>query len=84
MATIQEQLDSFNRFVAERTTTEVDEYTIDQLYDLWRINNPTDAEHAENVAAVKASLEDLANGERGRPASEVSDDIRKELGLSKQ
>ena len=44
--------------------------TIDELYDQWRIENPSDTELTENVAAVKASLRDLHDGDRSIPHDE--------------
>jgi hypothetical protein len=57
---------------------------MDELYDLWRRQNPDPAEYSENVTAVNAAIEDYKNGDRGRPAGEVSREQRQALGLTDQ
>jgi hypothetical protein len=52
--------------------------------DEWRLRNPTDLEHAENVAAVLAAIEDFKNGDRGRPAGELSRELRESQRTSKE
>ena len=52
---------------------------MDELYDLWRRQNPDPDEDAENVAAVNAAIQDYENGDRGRPAGELSRKLREEL-----
>ena len=81
MATIEEQLASFQRFVAEQLAAGTEKSTIDELYDQWRVENPTDSELDENVAAVKASLQDLHNGDRGMPHDEHMRDLRQHYDL---
>ena len=58
------------------------EPSLDELFDLWRIENPSDANYAENVAAIAGAIEDFRNGDRGRPAGELSRELRNELGIA--
>lgn len=53
--------------------------TLDEVWSLWRIENPTDDEHTENVASVNAAVDDYKNGDRGRPAGELTQELRKQL-----
>ncbi len=77
MAISQYELDSFNQFAAGKMTDP--NITLDEVWHLWRIENPTDDEHAENVAAVNAAIDDYKNGDRGRPAGELTQELRKRL-----
>jgi hypothetical protein len=58
------------------------ELKLPELFDLWMLQNPTDVDYAENVAAINASINDFMNGERGTPAGEHSRELREEFGFS--
>lgn len=79
--TIQEQIESFYRFATEQAVNEEADMTIDEIFGIWRMANPTPEEFAENVAAIQASIDNMKNGEKGRDASEVIEEIRKRLNL---
>ena len=53
MATIEQELDSFTEFARERISDGGDTTSLDELFDLWRSENPPDELRAENE-----SLED--------------------------
>ena len=55
---------------------------LDELFDLWRHENPSAELYSENVAAIAASIEDFKRGERGTPAGEHSAELRREFGLA--
>jgi hypothetical protein len=76
----QQQIDSFHRFATERIRRGSD-LTIDELYDLWRLEHPTSQELDENVRAVQAALDDFESGDRGVPLEEAIREIRKEHHL---
>ena len=82
MTTTEQELNSFTRFAKQRLSTcgEAD-LSLDELFDLWRAENPSDERYAENVAAVRAAINDFKNGDRGTPAGEHSDQIRREFGI---
>jgi len=80
--TTKEQLQSFNDFVAQRSATGSAELKLPDLFDLWVFETMGDAEYAENVAAVNASINDFLNGERGTPAGQHSEKLRQEFGIS--
>ena len=75
MAT-QEQIDSFHRFASEQIADAGAEKTVDELYDQWRFKNMTPDEHAEDIAAIQASIDDMNRGETGRDASEIERELR--------
>ena len=81
MATTTQDLASFTQFAKKRLEAGDTEPSLDELFDLWRIENPSDAEYAENLAAVAGAIEDFRAGDRGRPAGELGRELRKELGI---
>ena len=57
---------------------------MDDLFDQWRHENPSDSQLDENVAAIAASIKDFRRGERGTIAGEHSAELRRQFGLSDQ
>lgn len=56
--------------------------TPEQALAVWRRQRPIPPELVESVAAVQQALDDISRGDRGRPAEEVSAEIRQRLGLA--
>lgn len=75
MPTTAQELDTFTALAGERLPN-AGELSLDELCDLWRAENPSDEQHAENVAAVSAAIPDFQDGDRGTPAGEHSDQLR--------
>lgn len=84
MTTTAQELESFTQFAKRRLAGEEPEPSLDELFDLWRMENPTDENHAENVAALAAAIEDFRNGDRGQRAGELTRELRRELGVPQQ
>ena len=84
MATTEQELESFTRFAKARLRAGDQEPSLDELFDLWRAENPSDTDYAENVAALTGAINDFRQGDRGRPAGELSRELRKELGFSEE
>lgn len=82
MATTEQELDSFTSYARQRIDSGQRDLTIDELFDQWRAENPSDEQYAENVAAINASIQDFKNGERGTIAGEHSTQLRREFGLT--
>lgn len=82
MATTEQDLRDFNRFVQQRLGTGDAEASLDELFDLWRQENPSDELQAENLAAIAASIDDFKRGERGTPAGSHSEELRREFRLA--
>jgi len=80
MPSIKEELHSFTEFARQRV--DMADATLDELFDLWRAENPSDELRAENVAAVRVAIQEFRNGDRGRPAGELSRELRQRHGLS--
>jgi hypothetical protein len=82
MATTGEELDRFSTFVRQRIGTGGANLSLDDLFDLWRTENPPESLYAENVAAVNAAIADFRNGDRGTPAGEHSAQLRTQFGIA--
>jgi hypothetical protein len=82
MSTAEQELASFTSYARQKIDSGARNLTIDELFDQWRMENPSDEAHAENVAAIQASINDFRVGERGTIAGEHSSQLRREFGLS--
>jgi hypothetical protein len=78
----QTELESFTRYAQERIGRGNHEFSLDELFDSWRLENPSEEARREDVAAVAAAIEDFRKGDRGLPAGELSSELRRKLGLS--
>ena len=81
MAT-QEEIHDFTRFALDQINSTGSELSMDELYDMWRLENPDPNVCADDVAAINGAIEDYKNGDRGRVAGELSRELRKELGIA--
>lgn len=79
---IERDLERFTQFVQVQLETGADDASLDELFDRWRRENPSQELYRENVSAIAASIDDFARGARGTPASQDSTDLRREFGLS--
>ena len=79
-AIIHQQIDCFKAWVSERLQNDTMVRTLDDLFDEWRIEHPTDEEVAQSVASLRRAL-DQAEGGEGRPATEFMRDFRERHNL---
>lgn len=75
------ELDRFHDFAVSLISAANAEVTWLQLFELWRIENPSAAEYAENVAAISESLEAMDAGLM-RAFSDFDADFRKRHGIT--
>jgi len=80
MSTTAQELESFTEFAKKRLGSREPEPSLEELFDLWRLENPSDTDYAENLAALSGAIEDFKSGDRGRPAGEISRELRAKLG----
>lgn len=80
MATVEQELASFTSYARQTIDSGQGNLSIDELFDQWRVENPSDEQYAENLAAIQASIRDFKNGERGTIAGEHSAQLRREFG----
>ncbi|MGE3642071.1 MAG: hypothetical protein AB7G28_26240 [Pirellulales bacterium] len=78
MSSVESDLNSFNQFALRQIHAGK---SLDELFDQWRAENPSNDLYAENVAAINASVADFKNGERGTIAGQHSAELRREFGL---
>src|SRR5262245_60913334 len=72
MTTTEQQLESFMQFVRARAGAGDAGASLDELFDLWRHENPSDEEYGQYVGAIAASIADFQRGQRGTIAGEHS------------
>jgi hypothetical protein len=82
MSTTEQELVSFNSYVQRIISSGQRDLSIDELFDQWRAENPSDEAYAENLAAINASIRDFKNGERGTLSGEHSAQLRREFGAT--
>lgn len=78
MPVTSDELNEFHRFAVARIAAAGAE-CLQELLTLWEANRAGSQVHAENVAAVQAAIRDMQNGDRGRPAAAISQELRSEL-----
>lgn len=78
MAT-RDEINSFASFAFGRLDDGNTDLSMDELYDMWRRENPDPAAFAENAAAVQAAIDDFNRGDRGGPAGELSRNLRRTI-----
>jgi len=84
MSTAEQDIANFTSYAFQQIKAGGHNLTIDELFDQWRIENPSDGQYAENVAAIKASINDFKAGERGTIAGEHSAELRHRFGAAGQ
>jgi uncharacterized membrane protein len=78
MAITSDDLKAFHDFAVAKLANRGAE-SLQELIDLWEMEHPLPALHQQNVAAVRAAIRDMENGDAGRPASVLLDELRAEL-----
>ncbi len=79
MSIVHEELAGFHRF-AEDKLRRGEAQSLEELFELWRIEHPTDDEEADVHEAIREGLKDIEAG-RYRPAEEVFAEIRAKYGF---
>jgi hypothetical protein len=76
MSTAEQDIANFANFALQKIESGQRDATIDELFDQWRLENPSADQYAENVAAIQVSINDFKAGERGTAAGEHSAELR--------
>jgi hypothetical protein len=71
-------LNDFHRF-AEAMLSERQAESLHELVDIWEVERVSPENRAADVAAVRSALRDMENGDVGRPAQIVINELRKEI-----
>lgn len=78
MAVTQSDLQAFHQFAQ----VQLDGGAVETLHELvndWELQRRTEGERTQDIAAVRAALSDMQQGDAGRPAGEISRELRDEL-----
>jgi hypothetical protein len=78
MAITSDDLNAFHYFAVATLASRGAE-SLQDLVDLWEIEHPAPELHKRNVAAVRAAIRDMENGDTGRPAGMLLEELRAEL-----
>jgi len=82
MSTASDQLAAFQQFAVQKVGAGEAE-TLEELFDLWRIEHPTAEEQGEIHAAIRQGLADIEAGHY-RPADEVMQELRAKYNLPRE
>ena len=82
MSNVEQDIANFANFALHRIETVGADLTIEELFDQWQIENPSNEQYVENVAAIRAAIDDFQRGERGTIAGSHSNSLRRDLGNS--
>lgn len=72
-------LRGFHAFLGDKLRNGGADITPEDALDEWRQSHPDSEE--DDVAAIQAALDDIANGEQGVPLSEFDREFRKEQNI---
>jgi len=75
------ELDRFHDFAISLVSGAESDVTWAQLFEAWRLQNPSLAEYEENVAAIRESLDAMDAG-RMRPFSAFDAEFRSRRGMT--
>ena len=75
MIVTKQDLERFHQFAVSQISGRGNELTWRQLFELWRLDNPSGEEHAQELAAIRQSLDAMKAG-RMRPFSEFDAEFR--------
>lgn len=80
----QQEIDSFHQFAINKLgLDDADELLLDDVFDIWRIENPSSSELSESLASLRRGLADLEAG-RVFPARAVIEELRGKLAAEQQ
>jgi hypothetical protein len=81
MTITKEAIEQFHDFAISLVSGTESDLTWRQLFELWRLENPSVAEYGENVLAIQESLDAIDAG-RMRPFSDFDAEFRKRHGIT--
>jgi hypothetical protein len=75
------ELERFRDFLDEQLNNGGADLLPEDIVDLWRMEHPLPAQLAASVADLKEAVAEMEAGAEGRPAKEMSAEIRRSLNL---
>jgi hypothetical protein len=79
---LSNELEEFHRFVADKLANGHGNLSPEEVVDQWRDLHPVPESLADDVAAVREALADMAAGERGVPFEDFDREFRARHDLS--
>jgi hypothetical protein len=79
--TRNKDLASLHRFISIRLEVGDPALTPEEALDLWRSENPTQAEFAETTAALQEAIGEMESGDTGLPIGEFDREFRGSGGI---
>jgi hypothetical protein len=76
-----DELAAFQAFLTEKLKNGGPRPSPEEVVDEWRDLHPEPEIDEDEVAAIQEALDDMANGDRGRPFEEVMADLRARYNL---
>ncbi len=77
--TLSKELRDFHAFLGQKLSNGVADVTPEEALDEWRASHPEAEE--DDVAAIQAALDDVANGDTGMPFDEFDREFRKQHNI---
>jgi hypothetical protein len=75
------ELQQFHAFIAEKLTNGGVPLSPEEALDEWREQNPDPFDTEDDLAAIQAALDAVANGDRGVPFDEFDREFRKKHNI---
>jgi hypothetical protein len=69
-------LREFHRFLTDKLSNGGGQLSPEEVLDEWRQDHPEPEIDEDEIAAIQEALDDMANGDRGRPFDEVAAELR--------
>lgn len=68
--TTHEQLENFHQYASRQLEVGDSNLSMDELYELWRLENLPAEELAQSVGAIREALSDMEAGDHGLPVED--------------
>jgi hypothetical protein len=73
------ELRDFHQFLGEKLKNGSAQLSPEEALDEWREQHPEGIEFEDDTEAIQEALDDMANGDHGRPAEEVLAELRRRI-----
>jgi hypothetical protein len=78
------ELREFHRFVGEKLKNGSAGMSPEEALNEWRDQHPEPGEFPDDTEAIQEALDDMLNGDKGRPAEEVLADLQRLIDAAKK